>query len=52
MFLLAVEQDQLDRMNPPKQEIQYAANLAYAIALEVKEAWGDHLTNELYPSLS
>ena len=45
IFLLAVEQDQLDRMNKPTQEIDYAANLAYAVALEVKEAWGDYLSN-------
>ncbi|HVO63352.1 MAG TPA: hypothetical protein VMT53_20665 [Terriglobales bacterium] len=44
-FLVAVEQDQLDRMNKPAQEIDYAANLAYAVALEVKEAWGDYLSN-------
>lgn len=44
-FLLAVEQDQLDRMNRPNQRIDYATNLPYAIALEVKEAWGDYLAN-------
>jgi hypothetical protein len=44
-FLVAVEQDRLDRMNKPTQEIDYAANLAYAVALEVKEAWGDYLCN-------
>lgn len=50
-FLIAVEQDQLDRMNRPKNEIEYAGHLPYAIALEVKEAWGDHLANELFPSV-
>jgi hypothetical protein len=44
-FLLTVEQDQLDRMNKPKQEIEYAGHLSYAVALEVKEAWGDYLSN-------
>lgn len=50
-FLIAVEQDQLDRMNRAKNEIGYAGHLPYAIALEVKEAWGDHLANELFPSV-
>jgi hypothetical protein len=44
LFLQKVEQDRLDRLNPadamPEALEQY---LAYAIALEVKEAWGDHL---------
>ena len=44
-FLLAVEQDRLDRMNRPDKQIDYATNLAYAVALEVKEAWGDYLSN-------
>jgi hypothetical protein len=44
-FLLAVEQDQLDRMNKPDRPIDYAGNLAYAVALEVKEAWGDYLSD-------
>jgi hypothetical protein len=48
-YLLKVEQDPLDRMvkrdfMPPPT----AALLSYAIALEVKEAWGDDLTNACY----
>ncbi len=43
-FLLAVEQDPLNRMNTPN-EIHYGASLSYAVALEVKEPWGDCLAN-------
>jgi hypothetical protein len=44
-FLVAVEQDQLDRMNTPHKDIEFTGHLAYAVALEVKEAWGDYLSN-------
>lgn len=48
-YLLKVEQDRLDRMvkpdSPPPND---AAYLSYAIALEVKEAWGDELANACY----
>jgi len=48
-YLLKVEQDRLDRMvkanTPPPND---AAYLSYAIALEVKEAWGDELANACY----
>src|SRR5215467_13052523 len=43
-FLLKVEQDQLDRLHHPDEELQNANQfLSYAIALEIKETWGDHL---------
>lgn len=43
-FLEKVEQDQLDKLNPADQAPQALEEfLPYAIALEVKEAWGDHL---------
>jgi hypothetical protein len=45
-FLQSVEQDRLHRLNAHAEasdaEIQY---LPYAIALEVREAWGDHLAD-------
>lgn len=48
MFLEKVEQDRLNRMNSsgeiPTDLDKY---LPYAIALEVKEAWGDHLAEAL-----
>jgi len=37
--LLAVEEDQLDRMNKLHKDIEFAGHLAYAVALEVKEGW-------------
>ena len=44
LFLEKVEQDQLDKLNPADEAPQdLEGNLSYAIALEVKEAWGDHL---------
>ncbi len=44
LFLEKVEQDQLDKLNPADQAPQALEEyLSYAIALEVKEAWGDHL---------
>jgi hypothetical protein len=44
LFLGKVEQGQLDKLNPA-DEAPHALEeyLPYAIALEVKEAWGDHL---------
>ena len=48
-FLQSVEQDRLHRLNAnaeaPGAEIQY---LPYAIALEVREAWGDHLADAFF----
>jgi hypothetical protein len=44
LFLEKVEQDRLDKLNPADETLQAREEyLAYAIALEVKEAWGDHL---------
>jgi hypothetical protein len=43
-FLFKVEQDRLDRITTPADAPEdLARHLPYAIALEVKEAWGDHL---------
>jgi predicted membrane protein DUF2207 len=47
-FLEKVEQDRLNRINPADQLVDQSLKetdrfLSYAIALEVKEAWGDHL---------
>ena len=47
-FLQKVEQDRLNRINPADQLLDKSLSdpdrfLSYAIALEVKEAWGDHL---------
>ncbi len=44
-FLSKVEQDRLDRIGTLADAPgDLARHLPYAIALEVKEAWGDHLT--------
>lgn len=43
-FLQAAEQDRLDRLNPPGSPVQADERyLPYAIALDVREAWGDDL---------
>jgi hypothetical protein len=43
-FLERVEQDKLNRIRLPEDELRAADEyLPYAIALEIKEAWGDHL---------
>ena len=48
-FLMSVEADELNRMNAPDSAPQFINDaMAYAIALEVKEAWGDHLATALY----
>jgi hypothetical protein len=48
-FLVSVEQDRLHRLNEPVSkpvgEVEY---LPYAIALEVREAWGDHLAGAFF----
>jgi hypothetical protein len=48
-FLVSVEQDRLHRLNTsstePAAELEY---LPYAIALEVREAWGDHLAEAFF----
>lgn len=44
LFLEKAEQGQLDKMNEADSAPQMLEqHLAYAIALEVREAWGDHL---------
>jgi FtsH-binding integral membrane protein len=44
LFLEKVEKDRLDKLNSANEAPQTLdKNLPYAIALEVREAWGDHL---------
>jgi hypothetical protein len=44
LFLEKVEKDRLDRLNTAQQAPEILdEHLPYAIALEVREAWGDHL---------
>jgi hypothetical protein len=44
LYLQKVEQEQYDRLNQPKVTVEPRGEfLPYAIALEVKVAWGDHL---------
>ena len=51
-FLLAAEQDRLDKLNHPDLTPQYVnACLPYAVALDVKEAWGDAASNRLFQSV-
>ena len=48
-FLESVEKDRLEKLNPAGETPQNPDDcLSYAIALEVKEAWGDHLTGTFY----
>jgi Predicted membrane protein (DUF2207) C-terminal domain len=48
-FLEAVEQDRMEVLNHPNSTPQLLnESLAYAIALDVKEAWGDHLCNTFF----
>lgn len=48
-FLLKAEEDRLQRLNAPgAAPAADSAYLPYAIALEVREAWGDHLAGALY----
>jgi hypothetical protein len=50
-FLEKVDQDKLDRLNPASNAPQDLDRfLPYAIALEVKEAWGDHLSQTFFTS--
>ena len=48
-FLLKAEQDRLQRLNHPEEVpasgLQY---LPYAIALDIREAWGDHLATAVF----
>ncbi|HEX7287364.1 MAG TPA: hypothetical protein VF532_14350 [Candidatus Angelobacter sp.] len=46
-FLLRVEQDRLERMNTPQEKAELLNRfLPYAIALEVKEGWGDTMASD------
>lgn len=48
-FLEEVERDRLDKLNPADEAPQMLdEHLAYAIALDVKEAWGDHLAQTFF----
>ncbi len=48
-FLVSVEQDPLNRLNQPDRPPQSKEDyLAYAIALDVREAWGDHLASTFF----
>jgi hypothetical protein len=50
-FLQKVDQDQLNRLDPAVNASQNLDRfLPYAIALEVKEAWGDHLSETFITS--
>ena len=50
-FLEKVDQDKLDRLNPAgSAQEDLDRFLPYAIALEVKEAWGDHLSQTFLAS--
>src|SRR6478672_3873774 len=45
-FLLRVEQDRLDRVNTPEQRAELMDRLLpYAIALNVREGWGDKMAS-------
>lgn len=46
-FLVRVEQDRLERMNTPAEKARLMNQyLPYAIALEVKEGWGDTMASD------
>ena len=48
-FLSTVELDRLERINIPQATPALMNDyLAYAIALDLKEAWGDHLSSALF----
>ena len=52
-FLSTVELDRLDRMNDPHMTPALMNDyLAYAIALDLKEAWGDHLSSALFSTVA
>jgi hypothetical protein len=48
LFLEKVEQDRMQRLNAAGQEAKSLEFLPYAIALEVREAWGDHLAEACF----
>jgi len=46
-FLVRVEQDRLDRVNTPEQRAELMDRfLPYAIALNVREGWGDRMASD------
>jgi hypothetical protein len=48
-FLLSVERDRLDRLNAAQSPpTLLGQELAYAIALDLKQAWGDHLSETFF----
>jgi uncharacterized membrane protein len=48
-YLISVEQDRLDKLNHPDlPPVLMEEYFAYAIALDVKEGWGDQLENALF----
>lgn len=48
-YLVSVERDRLDKLNDPSQPpVLMDDFFAYAIALDVKEGWGDRLENSLF----
>ena len=50
-FLESVERDRLEKLNPAHESPQALEEyLPYAIALEVTEAWGDHLSATFFAS--
>jgi len=52
-FLEKVEQDQMQRLNTKDEAPNAAVEfLPYAIALEVKESWGDHLAEAFFATSS
>jgi hypothetical protein len=51
-FLAGTEQDRLQRMNQPGQKVQVDPEMIpYAIALDVREAWGDDLGTRMMMEL-
>jgi hypothetical protein len=51
-FLQKAEQDQLNRLDPASESLQMQNSfLPYAIALELKEAWGDRLAQTFLASM-
>jgi hypothetical protein len=49
LFLEKVEKDRLERLNSAEEmPLLLDEHLAYAIALEVREAWGDHLAETFF----
>jgi Predicted membrane protein (DUF2207) len=43
LFLEKVEKDRLDKLNSDEAPQMLEEHMAYTIALEVQQAWGDHL---------